>query len=210
MRGGEKEVQNREQNVSHGGLHAFARFGRSDETIDPRRSHALTDDGRVPLAEFLTGHDIIVNCVLQDTAAPLTFLIEDDLPTLAPGTLIVDVSCDEGMGFSWARSTTFARPTFVVGDQVTYYAVSQDHVPGGVRNCTSSLNCLNVSSELGTPLTNRYAILALAGRSVTGTTGANRVIGDFLDTTENTNFNSVFEQKRFSKTFNDRFVNVSP
>jgi len=94
--------------------------------------------------------------------------------------------------------------------QVTYYAVSQDHVPGGVRNCTSSLNCLNVSSELGTPLTNRYAILALAGRSVTGTTGANRVIGDFLDTTENTNFNSVFEQKRFSKTFNDRFVNVSP
>ena len=31
------------------------------------------------------------------------------------------------MGFSWARPTTFAEPTFVVGDHVLYYAV--DHSP---------------------------------------------------------------------------------
>ncbi|HUQ24060.1 MAG TPA: hypothetical protein VM140_00220, partial [Burkholderiales bacterium] len=96
--------------------------------------------------------------------------------------------------------------------QVTYYAVSQDHVPGGARGCASPgfANCLNVNFEVGTSLTNKQAILVLAGRSVTGTTSANRIIADFLDTTENTNFNSTFEQKRFSKTFNDRFVNVSP
>ena len=41
--------------------------------------------------------------------------------------MIVDVSCDEGMGFTWARPTTFADPTFVVGDNVLYYAV--DHSP---------------------------------------------------------------------------------
>ena len=41
--------------------------------------------------------------------------------------LIIDVSCDEGMGFSWARPTTFAEPTFTVGDNVHYYAV--DHSP---------------------------------------------------------------------------------
>ncbi|ADJ47341.1 hypothetical protein AMES_5516 [Amycolatopsis mediterranei S699] len=47
----------------------------------------------------------------QDTAEPLTFLIEDDLAAFAPGGLIVDVSCDEGMGFGWARPTTFADPS---------------------------------------------------------------------------------------------------
>ena len=31
------------------------------------------------------------------------------------------------MGFSWARPTTFADPTFLVGDHVLYYAV--DHSP---------------------------------------------------------------------------------
>ncbi|WP_086851390.1 N(5)-(carboxyethyl)ornithine synthase [Amycolatopsis kentuckyensis] len=99
---------------------------------DPRRSHALTDRGRVPLAGFLAEHDIVVNCVLQDTAAPLTFLLEDDLAAFAPGSLIVDVSCDEGMGFSWARPTTFAEPAFVVGDGITYYAV--DHSPSYLWN----------------------------------------------------------------------------
>jgi alanine dehydrogenase len=99
---------------------------------DPRRSHVSSDSGRVPLAGFLAEHDIIVNCVLQDTDAPLTFLIEDDVALLAPGTLIVDVSCDEAMGFSWARPTSFAEPTFVVGDHVQYYGV--DHSPSYLWN----------------------------------------------------------------------------
>nr|WP_169734839.1 N(5)-(carboxyethyl)ornithine synthase [Amycolatopsis lexingtonensis] len=94
---------------------------------DLRRSHAITARGRVPLAGFLAEHDIVVNCVLQDTAAPLTFLIEEDLAEFGSGSLIIDVSCDEGMGFSWARPTTFTQPTFPVGDGVIYYAV--DHSP---------------------------------------------------------------------------------
>jgi alanine dehydrogenase len=104
----------------------------ADGTTDPRRSHALTEGGRQPLAEFLAGHDIIVNCVLQDTGAPLTFLIEEDLGTLAPGTLVIDVSCDEGMGFSWARPTSFTEPMFIVGDNVHYYGV--DHSPSYLWN----------------------------------------------------------------------------
>jgi alanine dehydrogenase len=92
-----------------------------------RVSHAVTPKGRVPLAEFLGGHDIIVNCVLQDTDNPLVFLTNDDLPELSPGAMVIDVSCDEGMGFEWARPTTFAEPTFTVGRNVRYYAV--DHSP---------------------------------------------------------------------------------
>jgi alanine dehydrogenase len=97
-----------------------------------RMSHAVTEHGRVPLAGFLAEHDIIVNCVLQDTDAPVVFMTDDDLADMTPGTLVVDVSCDEAMGFSWARPTTFTDPVFVVGDKVLYYAV--DHSPSYLWN----------------------------------------------------------------------------
>ncbi|WP_406832070.1 N(5)-(carboxyethyl)ornithine synthase [Pedococcus sp. KACC 23699] len=98
-----------------------------DQPEDLRRSVASTENGPVPLARYLAEHDIIVNCVLQDPNAPMVFLDEEDLSTLAPGTLVIDVSCDEAMGFSWATPTTFADPMFTVGDHVHYYAV--DHSP---------------------------------------------------------------------------------
>jgi alanine dehydrogenase len=95
-------------------------------------SFAAPQDGRVPLAGYLAEHDIIVNCVLQDTNAPLIFLDDDDLAAFRPGSLIIDVSCDVAMGFSWARPTSFEQPTVVVGDNITYYAV--DHSPSYLWN----------------------------------------------------------------------------
>ncbi len=102
-----------------------------DETGE-RGTRVTVGNGTVPLNAFLSEFDVIVNCVLQDTNAPLVFLQEADLELLAPGTLIVDVSCDAGMGFSWARPTSFAEPTFMVGKQVRYYAV--DHSPSYLWN----------------------------------------------------------------------------
>ena len=99
---------------------------------DPSLTMVVTNEGRVPLADYLADNDIVVNCVLQDTEAPWTFLTESDLGQFRPGSLIVDVSCDEGMGFSWARPTSFEDPTFVVGDNITYYAV--DHTPSHLWN----------------------------------------------------------------------------
>jgi alanine dehydrogenase len=97
------------------------------DASQPGRSRALDDRGPVPLAEYLAGHDIVVNCVLQDTDVPLMFVTGDDLGLFSPGSLIIDVSCDEGMGFSWARPTSFAEPMFTVGRNIHYYAV--DHSP---------------------------------------------------------------------------------
>ncbi len=99
---------------------------------EPHLSHVITERGRVPLAPYLAENDIVVNCTLQDTAAPLTYLQESDLAGFRQGSLIVDVSCDLGMGFSWARPTGFDDPTFVVGDHVLYYAV--DHSPSYLWN----------------------------------------------------------------------------
>jgi alanine dehydrogenase len=94
---------------------------------DPGRSNVLLEDGPVPMAAFLAGHDIVVNCVLQHTDRPLMFVTDDELAAFAPGGLVIDVSCDEGMGFSWARPTSFQEPMFTVGDNVRYYAI--DHSP---------------------------------------------------------------------------------
>jgi alanine dehydrogenase len=102
---------------------------------DDDGSFVLTEDGRVPLADFLAEHDVVVNCVLQDPNAPLIFLDDDGLAAFRPGSLIVDVSCDEGMGFSWARPTSFSEPTFTVGDNITYYAV--DHSPSYLWNAAT-------------------------------------------------------------------------
>lgn len=96
-------------------------------------SFACTQEGSVPLAGYLAQHDTIVNCVLQDTNAPLILLDDDDLAALWPHSLIVDVSCDAAMGFSWARPTSFERPTFVVGPNVTYYAVDHSPPTCGIR-----------------------------------------------------------------------------
>ncbi|WP_460824568.1 N(5)-(carboxyethyl)ornithine synthase [Nocardioides ungokensis] len=90
-------------------------------------SHVITEKGREPLAAFLAESDIVVNCTLQDPAKPLVYLKTADLAAFRPGSVIVDVSCDLGMGFSWARPTTFDEPAFMVGGKVLYYAV--DHSP---------------------------------------------------------------------------------
>ena len=110
-----------------------ARIVRFERATDgPGRCQVLGEGGRAPMAAYLAGFDIVVNCVLQHPGAPLMFLTGDDLAAFAPGSLIVDVSCDEGMGFSWARPTSFAEPMVTVGGSIHYYAV--DHSPSLLWN----------------------------------------------------------------------------
>jgi alanine dehydrogenase len=111
----------------------IAQFDHDDKA--PFLSQVITERGRVPLAPFLAESDIVVNCTLQDPNNPLTYLRTEDLTAFRPGSLIVDVSCDEGMGFSWARTTTFAEPMFTVGEHIDYYAV--DHSPSYLWNSSS-------------------------------------------------------------------------
>ena len=111
----------------------IAQFDHDNEA--PYLSEVITERGRVPLAPFLAESDIVVNCTLQNPNAPLTYLRTEDLDAFRPGSLIVDVSCDEGMGFSWAKTTTFTEPMFTVGGHVDYYAV--DHSPSYLWNSAS-------------------------------------------------------------------------
>ncbi len=79
-----------------------------------------------PLIDLLSQAEIIVNGIFQETDDPVTFVSEAEMPFLRPGCLIIDVSCDEGMGFYFAKPTTFREPMLEFG-AVSYYAV--DHTP---------------------------------------------------------------------------------
>lgn len=126
------------------------RITQFDQRPGSTDSHVITDGGRRPLAPFLAERDIVVNCTLQDTAAPLTYLRTDDLSLFRPGSLVVDVSCDEGMGFEWATPTSFEAPMFTVGDDIHYYAV--DHSPSYLWNSATWENSEALLPFIGTVL----------------------------------------------------------
>ena len=84
------------------------------------------DGTEQPLVDLINQSEIIVNGTLQEPDHPILFVTEDEISYLKPGCLIIDVSCDEGMGFFFSKPTTFKNPMFKVG-KVDYYAV--DHTP---------------------------------------------------------------------------------
>lgn len=94
---------------------------------DEARMMVIEHDGTArPLTELISEADIMVNGTFQDTANPIDFVIESEKVCLKPNGLIIDVSCDEGMGFFFAKPTTFKAPMFKY-DSIDYYAV--DHTP---------------------------------------------------------------------------------
>ncbi len=106
----------------------YQRTGASDGSVE-----VILDDGHMPMEEALGHFDIIVNCILQDTERPIQFVGERGLQQLKPKVLIIDVSCDEGMGFPFSKPTSFEEPWFALGDQgARYYAV--DHSPSYLWN----------------------------------------------------------------------------
>jgi N5-(carboxyethyl)ornithine synthase len=91
------------------------------------RMVVVEHDGTVsPLNDLIRESDIIVNGTLQDPDQPMLYVGEEERSYLKPNCLIIDVSCDEGMGFFFAKPTSFERPMFKIG-LVDYYAV--DHTP---------------------------------------------------------------------------------
>jgi alanine dehydrogenase len=91
------------------------------------RMMVVEHDGTArPLTELISEADIIVNGTFQDTENPTDFVTAAESSTLRPNSLIIDVSCDEGMGFFFAKPTTFKNPMFKY-KTIDYYAV--DHTP---------------------------------------------------------------------------------
>jgi len=99
------------------------REGNEDEA----RMMLVEHDGNTrPLTELINEADIILNGTFQDTENPTDFVTQDESACLKRNSLIIDVSCDEGMGFFFAKPTSFKNPMFKY-ESIDYYAV--DHTP---------------------------------------------------------------------------------
>jgi alanine dehydrogenase len=91
------------------------------------RMVTVEHDGTVrPISNLISESEIIINGFYQDTDNPINFVTEDEKETFKSRSLIIDVSCDEGMGFYFAKPTTFKNPILNI-DNIDYYAV--DHTP---------------------------------------------------------------------------------
>jgi hypothetical protein len=90
--------------------------------------------------------------------------------------------------------------------QLAYYAVSAGHVAASSTPRTCGLapaECLTAAGGR-----RARAVLVLAGRSLAGKSRPSADLADYLDSDENRNRDTVFEQRRANRAFNDRILLV--
>ena len=91
---------------------------------------------------------------------------------------------------------------------LVYYSMSPSHAANAAaHDCHTLPDCITLTG--GSLPANSRAIITFAGRSLSNAARPSANLNDYLDTTENRNGNTVFEQKRFDRTFNDRSFAIS-
>ena len=93
---------------------------------------------KAAIAEQVANADLVVGAVLVPGAAAPKLVSRDQLRTMQPGAVLVDVAIDQGGCFETSHATTHAEPTYVV-DDIVHYCVA--NMPGAVaRTSTYALN----------------------------------------------------------------------
>lgn len=104
-------------------------FGSQVNTI-----YSTTD----AIDEHVLSADLVIGAVLIPGASAPKLVTKQMLSKMLPGSVIVDVSIDQGGCFETSRATTHQDPTYVI-DNVVHYCVA--NMPGAVpRTSTVALN----------------------------------------------------------------------
>lgn len=93
------------------------------------------------IREMLPLMDLVVGAVLIPGAKAPRLIRRDMLPTMKPGSVIVDVAIDQGGCIETAKPTTHDDPIYII-DGVVHYCVA--NMPGAVPH-TSTLGLTNVT-----------------------------------------------------------------
>ncbi len=89
------------------------------------------------IQEIVPQSDLVIGAVLIAGAAAPKLVSEETVKEMQPGSVMVDISIDQGGCFATSRATTHAEPTYVVHD-VVHYCVT--NMPGSVpRTSTYAL-----------------------------------------------------------------------
>jgi alanine dehydrogenase len=106
-----------------------AQFGTRIKTVFPTEE---------TLARLVAQADLVIGTILIPGAAAPKLITRDMLRDMKPGSVIVDVSIDQGGCAETSKPTTHSSPTYIV-DGIVHYCVA--NMPGGVaRTSTFALN----------------------------------------------------------------------
>lgn len=109
---------------------------RELENVWGGRVHTIYST-RHAIQDYTADADLVVGAVLVTGAAAPKLVTEGDVRNMRPGSVMVDISIDQGGCFETSRPTTHAEPTYVV-DDVVHYCVT--NMPGAVpRTSTFAL-----------------------------------------------------------------------
>src|SRR5215468_71025 len=90
------------------------------------------------IEQYVTDADLVIGAVLVPGAAAPKLVTRAMLQKMRPGSVLVDISIDQGGCFETSKPTTHADPTYVV-DGIVHYCVA--NMPGAVaRTSTFALN----------------------------------------------------------------------
>ncbi len=90
------------------------------------------------VGEFVARADIVIGAVLVTGARAPHVVTREMIGSMADGSVVVDISVDQGGCFETTRPTTYADPTYKV-DGVTHFAVT--NMPGAVPRTSSQALC---------------------------------------------------------------------
>ena len=106
---------------------------------------------KAAIAEAIKDADVVVGAVLVAGAAAPKLIRRDMLKTMRPGSVLVDISIDQGGCFETSKPTTHSEPTFVV-DGIIHYCVA--NMPGAVSR-TSAFALNNATLPFSLALANK-------------------------------------------------------
>jgi alanine dehydrogenase len=89
---------------------------------------------RLAVERLVTSADLVIGAVLVPGAKAPRLVTEEVVAQMPPGSVVVDISIDQGGCFETSRMTTHSEPTYVVHD-VVHYCVG--NLPGAVPRTTT-------------------------------------------------------------------------
>ena len=89
---------------------------------------------RLAVEETVTEADLVIGAVLVPGAVAPKIVTEDIVKEMKPGSVVVDISIDQGGCFETSHMTTHSDPTYVVHD-VVHYCVG--NMPGAVPHTST-------------------------------------------------------------------------
>ncbi len=94
---------------------------------------------RAAIEDCLKDSDVIINCVLWPKTRKDHLIYREDLKTMKPGAMIIDVSCDDGGAVETCHSTTHDDPVYYE-EGILHYAV--DNIPSAFsKNASVRFSC---------------------------------------------------------------------